>query len=412
MKFIFDLDGTLTSLEVLPTISQNFDCQNEIGDLTAKTLAGNVPFIESFIRKVNILGDYSVDKINAIVASIPIYSLLLDFIQAHKEDCVVVTGNLSCWCKGIFNRIGCECYGSEAKVEEDRVVKIEKILRKEVIIDQFKAEGEEVVYIGDGNNDLEAMRHADISIASGLTHYPSMSLLSICDYAVFDEGALFRQLNQLAGNYDSEKSVVICCAGIGSRLGLGLTKALVQINDNSLISTQLKLLKDVKDLRVVIGFQAQEIIEEVSKYRNDVIYCYNHRYFETKTGASYYLGARHANNETIVWDGDLLVHPDDVKLILNTQGEFVGYGDITSDDAICVSTDENGRAVSFSRKRGDYEWTGPACIHRDHMKYCSEHVYNMLEPICPMKGIKVRAYDIDTYNDYVRVSEIAKGWEL
>ena len=32
----------------------------------------------------------------------------------------------------------------------------------------------------------------------------------------------------------------------------------------------------------------------------------------------------------------------------------------------------------------------------------------MFEPHLPMRGIKVRAYDIDTYNDYLRVSELQK----
>jgi magnesium-transporting ATPase (P-type) len=54
-----------------------------------------------------------------------------------------------------------------------------------------------VVYIGDGNNDMEAMRIADVSIASGLTHYPASSVLSISNYAVFSEESLCRQLYQL-----------------------------------------------------------------------------------------------------------------------------------------------------------------------------------------------------------------------
>ncbi len=29
-----------------------------------------------------------------------------------------------------------------------------------------------------------------------------------------------------------------------------------------------------------------------------------------------------------------------------------------------------------------------------------------------MRGIKVRAYDIDTYDDYTRVSKIIKDWNL
>ena len=208
----------------------------------------------------------------------------------------------------------------------------------------------------------------------------------------------------------SAKSVVISCAGIGSRLGLGLTKALVQINGRSLISWQLELFKDVEDLRIVVGFQANDIIEEVRKYRDDVTFVFNHRYFETKTGASFFLGARHANEYILEWDGDLLVHPDDVKMILATEGEFICYSDKTSDDAVFVKVDEQGNVLKFSREYGDYEWTGPACMCKKHLAYSSQNVFNMFEPHLPMRGIKVRAYDIDTYDDYQRVSNIVKDW--
>lgn len=210
----------------------------------------------------------------------------------------------------------------------------------------------------------------------------------------------------------SVKSVVISCAGIGSRLGLGLTKALVQINGRSLISWQLELFKDVEDLRIVIGFQANDIIEEVRKYRDDVTFVFNHRYFETKTGASFFLGARHANEYILEWDGDLLVHPDDVKMIMDTEGEFLCYSDKTSDDAVFVKVDEQGNVLSFSREFGDYEWTGPACMCKKNLAYSSQNVFNMFEPLLPMRGIKVRAYDIDTYDDYQRVSKIVKDWVI
>jgi HAD superfamily phosphoserine phosphatase-like hydrolase len=412
MKFLFDLDGTVTSQETLPVIADYFHCQEEIADLTKRTIAGNVPFVESFIRRVNILGKYSVSETNKLLAQVPLYSKIQEFIDRHKADCIIVTGNLTCWCEDLFKRIGCQCYGSEAEMEGDCVVKLKSILRKEDIVDRYRALGETVVFIGDGNNDLEAMRHANISIAAGLTHNPAQSLLAICDYVVFNEHALCRQLCQLCGEHGQQKSVVISCAGIGSRLGLGLTKALVQINGSSLISWQLKLFKDVEDLRLVIGFQGSEIIEEVRKYRDDVIFCYNQRYFETKTGASFYLGARHANDYSLEWDGDLLVHPDDVKRVLEAEGEFICYADKSSDEAVWVQTDEKGYVHAFSRECGDYEWTGPACISKINLTYSSQNVFNMFEPFLPMRGIKVRAYDIDTYNDYQRVQEITKDWKV
>lgn len=309
MKILFDLDGTVTSAETLPIIARHFGCQEEIAELTKRTVQGNVPFIESFIRRVNILGQYSVKETSEVLAAVPLYPELKAFIDRHKADCIIVTGNLTCWCEGLFQKIGCQCYGSEAEIEGDKAVKLNKILRKEEIVDRYRALGETVVFVGDGNNDLEAMRHANISIATGLTHDPAQSLQSICDYVVYSEQALCRQLRQLVGENEETHSLVISCAGIGSRLGLGLTKALVQLNGRALISWQLQLFKDVKDIRIVIGFQGREVIEEARKQRDDIIFCYNHRYFETKTGASFYLGARHANAYAIEWDGDLLVHP-------------------------------------------------------------------------------------------------------
>jgi len=197
MKILFDLDGTITAQETLPVIAQHFGVEDKITELTQQTVQGNVPFIESFIRRVNILGNLPVSEISDLLADVPLYPQLYEFIQQHKDDCVIVTGNLSCWCMGLEEKLHCKTYCSEAEVVDNRVVKLKSILRKEQIVDLYKAQGEQVVFVGDGNNDLEAMRHADISIATGLTHNPARSLYAICDYIIFNEQALCRQLNQL-----------------------------------------------------------------------------------------------------------------------------------------------------------------------------------------------------------------------
>ena len=208
----------------------------------------------------------------------------------------------------------------------------------------------------------------------------------------------------------SAKSVIISCAGIGSRLGLATTKALVNIEGRSLISWQLEHLKGVEDIRIVVGFQANEVMKEVQKYRKDAIFVFNHNYFETKTGASFYLGAKDGNEYALEIDGDLLVHPDDMKMLLETDGEWIAYADRMSDDSVMVKINEVGDVLSFSREAGDYEWTGPCCIKKNKLKYSSGHVFNQLEPYLPMRGIKIRACDIDTYDDYQRAVQFIKSW--
>ena len=196
-KFIFDLDGTITKQETLPLISTNFNVQYEIDTLTSETVKGNIPFVESFIRRVYILGKLPIHEVSDLLAKVDLYPKIIEFISSHKDDCIIATGNLKCWIDKLSSRIGCKCYSSDAITENDNVQAITGILKKENIVKKYKSNGEKVVFIGDGNNDVEAMRLADISIASGLTHNPANSVLSVANYLVFNEEALCRQLNQL-----------------------------------------------------------------------------------------------------------------------------------------------------------------------------------------------------------------------
>ena len=196
-KFIFDLDGTVTSEETLPLMANHFNVEEEIENLTKETIQGNIPFVESFIRRVFILGKLPVTDVADLLETTKLYPKLLDFIQKHKDDCAIATGNLKCWSYKLLQKIGCKYYCSDSIVENNRVVKLTKILRKEQVVEQYQQDGFKVVFIGDGNNDLEAMRIADVAIAVGTTHYPSKSILPITDYLILNEEALCRQLSQL-----------------------------------------------------------------------------------------------------------------------------------------------------------------------------------------------------------------------
>jgi HAD superfamily phosphoserine phosphatase-like hydrolase len=197
IKFIFDLDGTITAQETLPLIAKRFNVQEEIETLTRETIQGNVPFIESFIKRVHILGKLPVSEIAELLEGVALHDRIFRFIQENREYCVIATGNVGCWVSRLVSRIGCPFFGSEGIVEDNKVLKLTKILKKEAVVEQFQQEGYKVVFVGDGNNDIEAMRLSDVAIAGGLTHYPAKSVLTVCDYLILNEKALCRQLNQL-----------------------------------------------------------------------------------------------------------------------------------------------------------------------------------------------------------------------
>ena len=49
-------------------------------------------------------------------------------------------------------------------------------------------------------------------------------------------------------------------------------------------------------------------------------------------------------------------------------------------------------------------------LKKENVIYSSENVFYQLESHLPMRGIKIRARDIDTYNDYINAIEFIKTW--
>lgn len=409
MKYLFDLDGTLTKCETLPLIAEKFGLKNEIDNLTRQTIKGDIPFVESFIQRVNILKAIPVSAVCELLSNVLIHDSVVHFIKENANDCVIVTGNCRVWVQALADHIGCKLIASETDVVDDRITKLTHIVKKEDVVRSFQAQGEDVVFIGDGNNDAEAMRLANISIGSGLVHMPARSVLDVCDYLVFDENALVRQLTQidyLVPGY----SVVLSCAGVGSRMGLGVTKTLLKLNERLIIDHHLENFKNVVDFRIVLGFQAMRLIEHVIQIRRDIIFVFNHDYFNSKTGRSYYLGAVHGREHAIEWDGDLLVHPRHMPEML-VADEYAAGSFVTSDEPIYMSVKgENITDFYLDKRDGGFEWTGPCSLKKQKLAPDAKNVYDSLAMNLPIRFKLVEAYDIDTYEDYQRVSAIVKDW--
>ena len=198
MVFLFDLDGTITKEETLPLIAKHFKIEEEITKITEDTIRGNIPFVESFIRRVHILGALPAVEIDDLLSKIELSKPIVEFIQNNQDNSFVVTGNLDVWVNQLLQKIGCEYYSSQGKMADGKVEKLTNILKKEEIVQKYQVLGKKVVFIGDGNNDAEAMRISDISIAFGNIHWPSNSVLQVSTHAIFCEEELCRFLKQLS----------------------------------------------------------------------------------------------------------------------------------------------------------------------------------------------------------------------
>lgn len=201
------------------------------------------------------------------------------------------------------------------------------------------------------------------------------------------------------------RTVVISCAGMGNRLGLGVTKALVEVDGKPLIARHLEMLQDETDIRIVVGYQAEKVIEVVRRYRDDILFVFNHYYKTTGTGASVALAAKYAGEFVLSLDGDLLIHPEDMKKVLACEHEFVSGGVPETDDPWMVQTyEEDGHTYvsAFSKNTGDYEWNGVTQIKSKKVLQGSGHVFQLLEPYLPLPFLELRTREIDTVNDYER----------
>ena len=184
--FLFDLDSTITKKEILPTISEKIGKLTEMRQLTEATMRGEIPFRTSFLERVSILSQISVEEIRGIVSNIPLNDYIVDFITHNSERCYVCTGNLDAWICDLMKKITMDkhCYCSKAEVNNDCIDKVISVIDKELMAKQFV---QPMVAIGDGDNDSGLCRMADIGIGFGGVRNIAPSLLRNCDFAFYDD---------------------------------------------------------------------------------------------------------------------------------------------------------------------------------------------------------------------------------
>ncbi len=206
------------------------------------------------------------------------------------------------------------------------------------------------------------------------------------------------------------RTIVICCAGLGTRLGLGIPKALIEVAGKPLICHQLEALAHENDIRVVVGYEAEAVIQTVRDINRDVTFVFNRDYRTTNTLRSLALGAQFGGDQILSLDGDLLVHPKDLKAALESEEEFLGVCQrYTEHPVLCNVELEDGRPLvtGFSRE-GDspHEWTGLALVASWRLQHGNSHVYQALEAHLPLPAREIECREIDTAADL----DMARIW--
>ncbi len=203
-------------------------------------------------------------------------------------------------------------------------------------------------------------------------------------------------------------TVVISCAGMGTSLGISTTKSLLDICGKPLIIRQLELLNDIRDIRLVVGYDAEEIIKVVTDYRKDIMFSFNYDYNTTGAGASLSKSIVGASDQVLTIDGDLVINPSDLDRVINYNGDVICGTRRFSNNPIWLDI-KHEKVVGFSEITGQLEWSGLAKISNNLITPSNGHVYQILIPLLPIDYLEIQTIDIDTVEDYEKAINWVNG---
>ncbi|CAK7064162.1 MAG: Phosphoserine phosphatase SerB2 [Desulfovibrio sp.] len=192
--FAFDLDGTITTQEILPVLAEELNLGPEFTELTRMAMQGHTDFASSLTLRFATLRHIPLAKVHETVARIPLDPVIENFIRMHTERCAVVTGNVDLWISPIIARLGCRALSSRARESADGL-RLVSILNKQEAVRDLADEGKKVVAIGDGANDIPMFTAAHAGIAYGGVNAPPPQLIAAADTLAHDGAHLVALLS-------------------------------------------------------------------------------------------------------------------------------------------------------------------------------------------------------------------------
>lgn len=210
-------------------------------------------------------------------------------------------------------------------------------------------------------------------------------------------------------------NLVIACAGVGSRLGMGMPKALLEVGGQSLLRRLLRATRQVSTVRVIVGFQEEAVAAEAFRTRKDVVIVRNPAFLTTSTLTSFARGAEGLVGKTIFMDGDLVVDPAEFERFRARAREvdhLYGHCAARSDEPVYAHLSPDGEHIAeFSRARpSEREWASVFCGEpwrlfgeRPIVDQRSGSVFEYLSAKLPLPAAPIEVAEVDTPHDLQRL---------
>jgi choline kinase len=200
---------------------------------------------------------------------------------------------------------------------------------------------------------------------------------------------------------------VIAAAGLGSRLGYGIPKCMLEIGGSTLLSRLIDTLTPlVRRIHVVVGYREEMIVDLISRKHRHVVLVRNPNYRSTNTAQSMALGARGCKGKVLFLDGDLLIEPESLRRFVAEAAShrlLIGVTAANSENAVFVDTQrEAGQLLvtGFTRThKTSIEWANVFAGHAGLLDEEVNYVFNRLERHLPTPCCELNLREVDTVAD-------------
>lgn len=211
------------------------------------------------------------------------------------------------------------------------------------------------------------------------------------------------------------ENVIIAAAGRGKRLGHGMPKCLVNVNGIPIINYLLYLVRDIPNVRIVVGYCENDVIEHVRAIRDDVVFVRNPNFRHTATLQSLALAARGLDAHCLCMDGDMIVKEDSFAHFIkrcSTEKSLIAVSEEIMHEPVYAHEmfDSDSLVITgFDRKKkSNFEWANIAYLPSGWLAFEATNFFERLQKFLPLPALSIRRIEVDTFDDLSAAENILR----
>lgn len=207
--------------------------------------------------------------------------------------------------------------------------------------------------------------------------------------------------NPINKSMNDKMIAIIPAAGLGGRLGQGKPKSLVKVCGKPIIQWQLEALGLFSEVRVVVGYQGEDVVRTAHASHPKVTFYLNQYFQENSVVDSILMAMRDLKPDELVTviDGDVLFTAEQIELMARNKFQCIGATKERSEYPVMLCT-TGATVYGFSRDiTYGYEWACICNAYPSIFKDSDKYIYNGLQRQLPLPYVLLDTVEVDTPTD-------------